>query len=303
LQEWQDKGFWTRNKRRWDICGCDEAAEIALDTLSEENNTKSKKGNKRKIFAAWINGIMGLLVIAFGAFWLIIFIDRIIMPTIVRGDLEVEVPDLRSLSISEAMRLCEDIGVEIVQGRIRVDNSHPRGTVLDQNPHYGAVVKPGRRIVVILSTREQLILCPDIISMSPREARLIADSSGLQVAESQLRYVHSKLVPAGVVLEQSPSSMTGMMRGDSISITVSLGILPENIVAPNLVGRNFEELEFVLAQNRLQMGRITRYPDKSARTEQILSQQPVPGTKMSAGEKMHFNIAIIPSAKSIPNIE
>lgn len=238
------------------------------------------------------------MVIAVAAIWMILFIDRIVMPIIVRSDIELVVPDLRSLSIAEAMQIGNELGIEIESERARVDNNHPRGTVLDQYPLSGSIVKPGRRIDVILSTRERLILCPEIVGMSPREARLIADSSGLNIAESQLEFTHSKLVPEGVVISQSPSSMTGMMRGDSIKFTVSLGIMPVNIIAPNLVGRNYDDLRFVLAQNRLKIGNITRYPDKSAREGQILTQHPTPGTQMEHGEKMDFSIAIKPSDRS-----
>ncbi len=108
---------------------------------------------KKGMLTSWINGFLGAMVIAVAAIWMILFIDRIVMPIIVRSDIELVVPDLRSLSIAEAMQIGYELGIEIESERARVDNNHPRGTVLDQYQLSGSIVQPGRCIDVILSTR------------------------------------------------------------------------------------------------------------------------------------------------------
>ncbi len=263
----------------------------ALSKAEPEN--KRQKGSRKGWNRFW-NASAGLLVVLFAALWVAGLFDRVIMPLTTTTGAEVKIPELRGLSFSEAREIGAEKNLEIVRTRNRTDNNFEPGTVVDQFPLAGSVVKPGRRIEVVLSVREQLLLCPDVIGKSPREAILIADSTGLAIDESQIRYRHSNYTPAGVVMSQRPRARTGMMKGDTITIAVSLGKASEVIRVPDLTGRRIDDLELVLAKYGLKLGRTSRYPTNNASHGTVISQTPDPGTEMRKGARVHVQIAVKP---------
>ncbi len=239
----------------------------------------------------WLGLAAGLVVVIIAVVWLVVgLVDRVIMPLVVLSSVERQVPNLHHLSLEEADSICCLIGLELVRGRVRVDNRLPPGSVLDQFPVAGVSVKPGRRVEVITSGRERLIACPDAVGRSPREAMLMADSSGLVVVENHIRYSHSSRYPEGVVMVQRPLPMTGMMRGDELTLTVSLGPRPTETVAPELVGRRISEVGVILAKHNLRLGKVTRYPDSSVPSGTVISQSPEPGSPMKPGEKVNVSV-------------
>jgi len=241
-----------------------------------------------------INLIAGVLLIAFGVVWFVLYMDNILMPTLVKRDTVINIPDLRGMPVRIAESLCAELGIELVRKRNRIDNHIP-GVVVDQFPVAGSRVKPGRLVEVVLSMREPLILCPNVTGKSPLEAKLIADSAGLNLALSTVSYRHSAQVPEGVIIAQNPRQMTGLARGDSISITVSLGTVPAAIKAPSLVGRNLREAELLLAKYFLRIGRVTHYPDKAHREGTILEQTPSAATPLRRGVAVDLIIAVKPA--------
>ncbi|MBT7788297.1 MAG: PASTA domain-containing protein [Calditrichaeota bacterium] len=178
-----------------------------------------------------------------------------------------------------------------------MDNRHEAGTVVDQFPVAGSLVKPGRRVEVVLSVREQLLICPDVMGRSPREAVLIADSTGIVVLLENVTYRHSNALPEGVIMYQQPQPNERILRNSELSLTVSTGTKPEKIVAPDLIGRQISEIDLVLAKFELKLGQVSRYPQKSSREGIILEQTPKSGTAMVSGQRIDLKIAVSPSKK------
>lgn len=263
-------------------------------TEKEEKRLKSVNPGVKGKLQSWLYGFTGLVVVVFGALWIMQLINQVIMPLVVRSGVELTVPDLRELPVKKAEDICTEMGIELVRERNRVDNNHRSGIVLDQFPLAGSIVKPNRRISVVLSVRESLVLCPRVIGKSPREAELIADSCGLKLGTERIQYRHSTEIPEGAIMAQYPAPMTGLISSDSLSITVSLGPVPTKIIVPNLVGKHIDETELALKKFKLKTGRITRYPHRSVREGEILEQSPPAGTEMKPGGAVDVTIAVPP---------
>lgn len=227
-------------------------------------------------------------------FWLVGLFDRVIMPFVTRAGAEITVPDLRHMSISDADSVCQLTGIEIVNEKKRLDDRYPPGVVLDQYPPAGSIVKSGRRMELVISERSALIPCPDVVGRSPREAVIMADSTGLNVDLDGITYSHSDKVPEGVVLAQNPSPLTGLTRGSVIRITVSLGDKPIQSVVPDLVGRNISDVRFQLAKQSLRLGRIERYPDRTLPVGSIMSQYPEAGSIVGEHSTVDVQMAVEP---------
>ncbi|MDP8239458.1 MAG: PASTA domain-containing protein [Candidatus Hatepunaea meridiana] len=242
----------------------------------------------------WINLVAGMVIVIIASIWLIFSIDRVVMPLIALAGIERDMPNLHHRHYYEADSVCSVRGLNLIWGRTRIDDNLPPGTILDQFPVAGVKVKPGRRVEVVVSNREGLVICPDVVGKSPREAGIIAGSSGLVVNPDKLRYWHSGSYPEGVVMGQKPEPCMAMDRGEELILTVSLGKRPTEIVAPDLAGRKLNDIGIILAKYRLRKGEIVKYPDRSVPPGTILSQKPAPGTPMEAGGKVSLRVAVKP---------
>lgn len=260
-----------------------------LPALHDRNNADVPKSRLN-----WLELAAGITIAAIAIIWMVLLVDRVVMPLITLSGVERQVPDLHHLSISEADSVCRNLGLELVRGRIRTENRLSPGTILDQYPIAGGMVKPGRRIEVVVSDHEMLAICPYVIGQSPREAAIRANSIGLEVLSEHTRYHHSTLYPEGVVMAQYPASGKELTRGHELVLTVSLGKKPDNIVAPNLVGRDINDVGLLLAKNSLLKGKIIHFPDKSVTEGTIISQYPEPGATMQSGESIALRVAMKP---------
>jgi len=269
-------------------------------TETEDSWKPVKDSSGQRIRHTWLELIAGLVTVGIAVFWLIFLIDRVVMPLITIAGVEHRIPDLHFLTFSEADSICRGLDLELIPGRTRIENRLDPGTILDQFPVAGVSVKPGRRIEVVISDRERMVECPNVVGRSPREAAITAASKGLTVETERIRYRHSRKYPEGVVMIQDPDYKTMLHRDDELRLVVSLGVKPTEIVAPNLVGRKLEGVNIILAKYNLRLGRIRRFPDRSLSSGTIMSQDPQAGTAMKSGQKVSVRVAIAPVSNLKP---
>lgn len=242
--------------------------------------------------------VTGVLVLLGAGIWIIGILDKIVMPRMVGHHRTIRVPDLIRMNYIPADSLCAALGLELTPTQQRIEAKLPRGTILDQYPTAGAVTKRQRRIEVVVSAAPTLALCPEVRGCSPQEAILLADSAGLVIKSEHIRFRHSAEVPEGVVIDQNPPPQTGINRGREIIITASLGVLPEVLTVPNLIGRMLDEARLPLAKNNLILGEVISFPDKSAPAGQIIWQSPSPGTIAEPRTRVEVRIAATPRSVS-----
>lgn len=241
--------------------------------------------------------LAALVMMAAVAAWMLLLTDKLIMPRIANKGVEVTIPDLHLMPFYDAELMCDKLGLTLVRMRMRIDNHHPAGIIVDQFPVSGTIVKPGKAIEVIYTVGSEVILCPILVGRSPREAVLIADTSGLYVDESKTLYAHSTRHPDGVVMRQIPEQFTTMMSGDTVRLVVSVGSLPEEVRAPRLIGQKIGELNRILIKHRVRLGTVTRYPDSSVPPNTVIAQTPEPDAEMNPGERVNVRIAVKPKTE------
>lgn len=252
-----------------------------------DSNLKRIFTRKRADFVA------GFLVVVFAVMWITGLVDQVIMPLVVRSGAEIEIPDLRGKHIKAVEHICDERKLQLERlERMRIDNNNPPGTVLDQYPEPGFISKPGRKVEVLISVREGMIRCPNVVGKSSIEAMLIADSTGLFLSEEYYRYHHSDRYPEGVIIYQDPSSLTPVNRGDTLAITISLGPEPEKLIVPDVTGNSLTEAKLMLAKYSLRIGTITRFPTRTSPAGTIIGQEPEPNTPAIEGMRVNLRIAV-----------
>jgi serine/threonine-protein kinase len=239
-----------------------------------------------------------MAVMAAAGLWMLGLLDRVIMPMVVLSGLERRVPDLHHLGYEDADSVCRSLALELIPIRERVEANLLPGSILDQFPDSGAVVKPGRRIEVVVGAKVERFAVPNLTGVSLREAEIIADSAGLSVDENSIRYQVSDEYPEGVVLGQSPRAGTLCYPGGRVMLTVSLGGAIQRIVAPDLIGRRLDEVGLILAKYSLRLGAVAQQVNRNFAPRTIFFQDPPAEKPMRAGEAISVRVAAETPAES-----
>ena len=132
----------------------------------------------------WVNLLAMCLVVVAIAVGVWIALERYTLHGI-----EITVPNVKGMLVSDAKRTMERQGLTAVVSDSGYNKTMPAGTVLDQTPANESRVKPGREIFLTINTTSTpTIPLPDI-----------ADNSSLREAEARLKALGLKLTPCEYV--------------------------------------------------------------------------------------------------------
>ena len=169
-----------------------------------------------------------------------------------------EVPDLVGLSVRQADRVADSVGVRIdVVDSIYV-RGMAKGAVYKQNPTAGANVKRGRRILLTINaTVPKKVTMPNLVGYSMRQAKAELSTRGLNLGK--LIYVddiatnnvlkqqqHGRPVAAGSLVES----------GSEIDLVVGLNGSDNRTYIPNVVGMKYVRAVDVVHENSLNISRL-----------------------------------------------
>ena len=213
-------------------------------TLKEFLKSKTFKVNAFAVFAVTI------VLILLGMLSLRIYTDH--------GE-SVEIPDLKGKTTGEVADILDrnDLRFEIRDSVYSIETAP--GTVLDQYPKPGLMVKENRTIFITLcAVSQELIAMPQLTDISYRQAANIIESAGL--IAGNIEYKPSEF--PNLVLEQKMNGNiipVGKMipKGSVIDLVLGSDSNGETSEVPTLFGRNLTEARFTLGEAFLNVGTIT----------------------------------------------
>jgi eukaryotic-like serine/threonine-protein kinase len=230
-------------------------------------------------------GVVVLLSLSF----IVLMFDKIIMPWYVRSDATETVPDVVGMKLDEADKYLKDNGFTPHKADERFDQRYPKGTVVLQNPPPAAIVKPGRRVYLTISSGEQLVEVPSVRGHSVRNARFILERAGLNMGS--ISYETSSLYHENTIMEQGIASGKEVARGTAINVVVSQGSITDKVMVPELVGKTLSEAQRLLNQRGLRVGNITYQPIPDLLPNTIVQQYPHPGDRIPRSQPVDIFIA------------
>ena len=183
------------------------------DIAKNTYHTKVKPFLKSEKFK---KGLFAAAAFLSGCITVILLLDLIVMPIYLRSGKEIRVPTLTSMTFQEAQEIARKSNLGIITDAVDYHYSAPVNTISYQIPAPDAMVKPGRRIHVVISKGPQPILMPNVTGKSPRNAELILREAGLTVSARKFR--SSSKYPDGMVIDQFPKSGTEI--GDKTKVVV-----------------------------------------------------------------------------------
>lgn len=240
---------------------------------------------QRKIFRLMVYSGLGMFLFVFA-------LDAWIMPWYTRHGQAVQLPDVTRMLYEDARAKLTAAGFKIVREEERFDSQVPGGHIIEQNPKPGALVKPGRRVYVIISRGEQKIPMPELTDISEREAMLKLQRLGLAVGDKS--YEPSSYYFEGVVMHQSIAPGVEVPRGTRVDLTISIGNVADEVVVPLVEGRSLDDARQKLAQSGLKIGTITYQEAASLLPETVIKQSVLAGTVISRQEPIDLVVSALP---------
>ena len=190
--------------------------------------------------------LFSLLAVAY------LVVDRVVMPSFVRHDAFITVPDVKNLSIEDATLHLKrmDLLVEVESNRYNPDL--PRNVVVDQNPGANFQVKPGRRVYLTINTgATPEATVPSLTDISLKEARLRLNAAGLRAESSDIRPDSIPHPYKNVVTKQFPEPGKIVEEGSRVRLWYSTGPGDAYVSVPDVVGLTARQAQAVLLRQKI----------------------------------------------------
>lgn len=132
---------------------------------------------------------------------------------------------------------------------------------------------------------------PNLVGLERDEAE--AKVEGQNLIPQVFEEVYQGAVKENTVVSQRPEPGSIVKVGRNVTIVVSAG--KRNIEVPNLVGRDFAQVQIVLKEAGLEIGE--KYVEQNSTYEAgtVLNQTPIAGEKVIVGTPISVIVAIAPT--------
>ncbi len=253
--------------------------------MNDANGYKAKptKLNRLKAIALYIILAGGALVIG------MLVANHIIMPMLVGGSGDIEVPDLVNMSFEAGAALLDELGLQYEKTSEEYSADIPSGYILAQRPEAGMDVREDRTIQLTISAGSEDVRVPNLVGMSRRQAEDVLTRSGLEVGK--IREGYDPDVAESSVIGQNPEPGREAPRGTRIDLLVSLGSEESSFKMPNLIGADYRTAVSRVTTWEMQMGEVTFAPSISVQPGYVMTQVPPVGETVSKGDTVDVVIS------------
>ncbi|MFQ5868017.1 MAG: PASTA domain-containing protein [bacterium] len=199
---------------------------------------------------------------------------------------KVEVPDVRRATLNQGRLILESRRLFLLVESEREDPSIPQGSIINQSPLPGSVVRRGTPITVVLSKGKKVLAIPNLSSVPLEEARRRLEEMGLRVGSITKQLSDS--IAKGSIISTFPSPNSIVKEGTIIDLILSRG--KEEIVVPNVLGRRLGAAKGILERAGLKVGQIDYVCDIEKLFDIILGQNPRPGKRVPISTRVNLTI-------------
>jgi eukaryotic-like serine/threonine-protein kinase len=141
-------------------------------------------------------------------------------------------------------------------------------------------------------------VAPELVSLTKAEAEARAGRGGFTLRYAEPR--HDEKVPKDTVLGQDPASAARIVKGGTITLTLSLG--PERLPVPDVVGKDFEVAQAELGDVKLVVVKGSpKYHDELP-AGVVIETNPKPGTVVKPGTKVTVVLSKGRAPITVPNL-
>ena len=208
----------------------------------------------------------------------------------------VRVPNVISLTQQIAVVRLKAAGLEPVPTSA-ASATVTSGTVFEQTPSEGVLVKRGSRVTITVSSGPASVLVANVEGLSAAQAVDTLRGAGL---EPTTRTRSSATVGEGQVIGTEPAARTRQPVGSTVIVLVSSG--PTPIHVPDTIGQSRVAAEAAIAAAGFAVGSITPQVSAGQTPETVLSQSPTAGSSLRPGGKVNLVVAQAPTEINVPSV-
>ncbi|MFI9527481.1 Stk1 family PASTA domain-containing Ser/Thr kinase [Micromonospora rosaria] len=141
-------------------------------------------------------------------------------------------------------------------------------------------------------------VAPELVSLTKAQAEAQATRGGFTLVYAEPQ--HHAEVPRDGVIRQEPASAERILKGGSITLTLSLG--PERFPVPDVVGKDFELAEADLVSSRLVVEKGSPRYDDSLPEGVVVETKPAAGTEVRPDTKITVILSRGRAPITVPNL-
>ena len=232
-----------------------------------------------------------------GAILLMVLSSLIAFSLAIKGPEEVLVPNVvgrvgDELDLIAAMKKLQEKSL-YAEIQLKHSSYYKRGTIIEQRPRSGSIVKAGRRVLLTVSEGPVVSSVGNYIGKAYAAVKIelqeIFSGEGdalIQIKKPVMHIFDNSAVDT--VLEQNPAPGTGLRENEIIylDLVVSKGPKGEQFLVPAYVGRNFENVLNEMALSDIPFTFRIRPAQENEKYGVIVSQFP------KAGDEVRKNLLI-----------
>ncbi|MEM8600691.1 MAG: PASTA domain-containing protein [Bacteroidota bacterium] len=211
-----------------------------------------------------------------------LLVNFVVMPFYTRQGVQVEVPDVRTMTLADAETLLRGRDLEPAMRAQPFNPNLDPDEVVDQDPKGGRVVKPGRTVYVYVNlTPSERVRVPDVMTLSEGRARAAIRAAGLQI--EAVREDDTPSPYEGTIVRQQPTPGAEVLIGTGVTLYTSPGPGNRTVVVPNVIGLQPDE-----ARRFLEDAGLFVDPNRSV-SGTITSQRPGAGEAVAEGTEVRLS--------------
>ena len=204
----------------------------------------------------------------------------------VTADGQVEVPDIKGKTVSEAQQMLNKVQLGIAKGGEEASDTVKEGLIIRQDLEAGTTVAAHSTVYYVVSTGVADINIPDVTGKSQTVAETTLKSSGL---ETEIKQENSDTVEIGNVIRTEPAAGTAVSSGSTVTVVVSLGKEDTQVEVPNVIGVSENTAKKTLSNLNLSVVVDTGTSTK-VKAGEVMAQSIKAGTKVD--QKTEITITV-----------
>jgi eukaryotic-like serine/threonine-protein kinase len=201
---------------------------------------------------------------------------------------QTKAPNLVGASFESAELAAKHQGLDL-KVEDKLYSNLPLGCIVSQLPPAGTPLKIGQHVDVLVSLGPKIVPVPNVVGASLRAAEISAVQRGLTVGD--VAQAHSARGAAQEIIAQDPTATSATVRGPGISLLVSLGSRPAAYYCPSFIGQPLADSRPRVEKAGFKIGQVVPVEGQSLAPGIILSQSPLPGSKIDPDTVFDFRVA------------
>lgn len=282
-----------------------EAGKKAVETGKKVKDYRPSRVDVNNYFESLQANGKTLILTVIAAVIVMAFFCFVVFFLHVKGPEEVMVPDVRGKELTEALLEMQKKELYPKISLRYSDETGDKGTILDQNPSAGSIVKGYSRVSLVVSRGSVVDKVGNYVGQNLDELKmnlqtLFAGQAQPLIVLAEPEYKPDSS-PAGTILEQDPPEGTDITEPVKVQLVVSRGATFENTRIPRLEGQSVNDILQTIARSRVIFDFTSHIVRAGEKPGTVVSQQQFDQEFVPNYSRMNVEMAM-PSGEYEENI-